>query len=159
MPREPHYAFCMSVWRRFDHGFPSLPTTNVEGRLPIFRDQAAARLMVETICDISAEEPFDLVAYVVMPDHLHLVAWPRSPVTTGRVMKMIKGRFARQYQVSRSSRGPFWQSRYHEQALQTDEALWQAIEYVHHNPVAAGLAQNPADYLWSSARSPSQVKT
>jgi len=69
-------------------------------------------------------------------------------------MKMIKGRFARQYQGRRGQRGALWQSRYHEEALQTDEALWAAVEYVHHNPVAAGLVSNPAEYPWSSAGRP-----
>jgi putative transposase len=141
----------MSIWRRFDHGFPSLLTTNVEGRRPIFRDRAAARFLVEVIHEIAAEEAFQLIAYVVMPDHLHLVAWPRPPVTAGRVMKMIKGRFARRYQAERGQRGAFWQSRYHEEALQSDEALWAAVEYVHHNPVVAGLAENSIEYPWSSA--------
>ena len=144
----------MSIWRRFNHAFPSLLTTNIQERRPIFRHEAAAKLLVEVIKDVSAEEPFELLAYVVMPDHFHLVAWPQPPVTTGRLMKMIKGRFARQYQAERGHRGALWQSRYHEQALQTDEALCQAVEYVHRNPVAAGLAQNPAGYQWSSARSP-----
>lgn len=144
----------MSIWRRFDHGFPSLLTTNVNGRRPALLERSAARLLVDVIHQVSAEEPFQLIAYVVMPDHLHLVAWPQLPITTGRVMKMIKGRFAREYQASRSGKGPFWQSRYHEVALQTDEALWAAVEYVHQNPVAAGLVQQPEDWPWSSARLP-----
>lgn len=144
----------MSVWRRFDHGFPSLLTTNVDGRRPAFRDASAARHLVEVIKQIAAEERFQLLAYVVMPDHFHLIAWPQGNTTTCRVMKMIKGRFAREHQVSRAKSGSFWQSRYHEEALQSEEALWSAVEYVHYNPVVAGLVEDPRDYPWSSARRP-----
>ena len=144
----------MSIWRRFDHGFPSLLTTNVRARRPVFGDVTAARHVMKVIQEIAEQEPFELLAFVVMPDHLHLVAWPRPPVTTGRVMKMIKGRFAREYQAERGQRGPFWQERYHEEALTTDEAVLRAVEYVHHNPVEAGLVQSPVDWPWSSASLP-----
>jgi REP element-mobilizing transposase RayT len=143
----------MSIWRRFDHGYPALLTTNVEDRRPVFRDPTAARHLFEVIEQIRAEERFDLLAYVIMPDHLHLIARPHADVTTSRIMKMIKGRFARQHQAPTRRRGPFWQSRFHEKALTTDEALWTAVRYVHQNPVQAGIASSPSVYPWSSANS------
>ena len=145
----------MSVWRRFDgHGFPSLLTTNVEGRRPTFRNPAAAKHLVEVIRQVEIEEAFNLIAYVVMPDHMHLVVWLPPSLSSGRVMKMIKGRFAREYQAKGGKKGSFWQSRYHEKALRCDEELSAAVEYVHHNPVAAGLTVEPATYRWSSAGLP-----
>ena len=145
----------MSVWCRFDgHGFPCLLTTNVEGRRPAFRDASAAHRLVGIIRAVAAEERFQLIAYVVMPDHLHIVARTPPGLTTGRIMKVVKGGFAREYQASRGEKGSFWQSRYHEKALRSEEALWAAVEYVHYNPVAAGLVRVPAEYPWSSAGLP-----
>ena len=96
----------MSVWRRFDgHGFPSLLTTNVEGRRPTFRNPAAAKHLVEVIRQVEIEEAVNLIAYVVMPDHMHLVVWLPPSLSSGRVMKMIKGRFAREYQAKGGEEG------------------------------------------------------
>jgi REP element-mobilizing transposase RayT len=104
---------------------------------------------------IQAEEGFQLLAYVIMPDHLHLVVSLPAHLTTTRVMKMIKGRFARLYNERAGARGPFWQDRFHEEALQSEEQLWTAIQYVVYNPVKAGVVQRPEDYRWSSAGHPS----
>jgi REP element-mobilizing transposase RayT len=57
---------------------------------------------------IQAEEGFQLLAYVIMPDHLHLVVSLPAHLTTTRVMKMIKGRFARLYNERAGVRSPFW---------------------------------------------------
>ncbi len=107
----------MSIWRRFDHGLPSLLTPNVEGRRPVFRDPAAARHLARVIHEVQGEERFNLLAWVIMPDHLHLVAWPPPGTAPGRVMKSIKGRYAREHQAPTNQRGAFWQSRYHEKSI------------------------------------------
>jgi putative transposase len=66
-------------------------------------------------------------------------------------MQLLKGRFARRYNQLDGRSGGLWQSRYHERTLLGDDALSNAIEYVHHNPVVAGLVEQPEKYAWSSA--------
>ncbi|MDO8616242.1 MAG: transposase [Dehalococcoidia bacterium] len=142
----------MSVWRRFEgHGYPSLVTTNVAERRPIFRSPDAAATLLETIAGVRPQEGIDLLAWVIMPDHLHLVLQLPPGVRLGRVMQLIKGRFAHRYNRSRLGAGPVWQSRYHERGLRSGEELVAAIHYVHYNPVVAGLAREPEAYVWSSA--------
>src|SRR5438132_1334564 len=124
----------MSIWRRFsDHGFPSLLTTNVEGRHPIFRDRLAAEMLMEVISEVQLEEQFTLHSYVVMPDHVHLVITVPIGRSLGRVVQLIKGRFAWRYNRSRGDTGKVWQDRYHEAALRSEREFASAVEYVHGN--------------------------
>ena len=84
----------MSVWRRFDHhGFTSLITTNVESRSPVFASTQVARLMLRVIGEVRHETRVRLLAFVIMPDHVHLVLATPPPLRLGRVMQLIKGRF------------------------------------------------------------------
>ena len=143
----------MSVWRRYPgHGFPSLVTTNTAQQRPIFRDREAAGELLRVITEVRTEEHVDLHAYVIMPDHLHLVLSVQRKTSLGRVLQLIKGRFAWRYNRSRSRSGKVWQERYHEKALRDEAALLRALEYVEDNPVTGGLAERPEDYEWSSAR-------
>jgi putative transposase len=149
----------MSIWRRFPgHGFPSLLTTNVESRHPIFRNRLAAEMLIEVISEVQLEEQFTLHSYVVMPDHVHLVITVPIGRSQGRVVQLIKGRFAWRYNRSRGDTGKVWQDRYHERALRSEREFASAVEYVHGNPVVAGLAKEIIEYPWSSAFQPHPVR-
>src|SRR3990170_8766876 len=120
----------MSVYRRFDtEGYPSLVTTNAANRRPVFHSDAAAALLIEIIYEVRRETAFPLLAFVVMPDHIHLVLSPSSVDSLAKIMQLVKGRFfARRYHSESGDRGSLWQSRYHEQALRAERELFDAIE-------------------------------
>jgi len=142
----------MSVWKRFhSHGLPSLVTTNLQHRRPFLSDRQPVEMLLAVIAEVRRETGFRLLAYVVMPDHMHMVVTLSKEIRLGRVMQLIKGRFSNRYNESVGSRGRVWQERYHERALRTERDLFAAIEYVHMNPVEAGLADDAASYVWSSA--------
>lgn len=143
----------MSIYRRFaGHDAPSLITTNVAKRQPLFADSNAARALTLALAEAAAETKATVLAYVVMPDHLHLVLGPNERTSHGRFMRHLKGRFAHRWNRTHNRSGAVWQARFHEKALRTEKALIAAVDYVHHNPVAAGLVDRPEDYPWSSAR-------
>ena len=143
----------MSVHRRYEgHGLPTLVTSNVEGRRPLFQSATAVRMLLEVMGEVRRDTGFELNAWVVMPDHIHFVMRVPDTSKLGRVMQLIKGRFAYRYSKFNGSCGTTWQSRYHGRVLQSQRALNAAIEYVHANPVVAGLASYPEEFQWSSAR-------
>jgi len=147
----------MSVWKRFHgHGLPSLITTNVTDRRPIFASRPAAEMLLQVIDEVRRETGFKLLAFVIMPDHMHLVLALAGQTICGRVMQLIKGRFANRYNRSAGQTGRLWQERYHERALRSERELVAAIEYVHQNPVKAGMVRDAECFLWSSAN-PTQV--
>ena len=150
----------MSMYLRFDaEHLPSLITTNTHHRHPIFTSAAPCELLLRTIYNARSELSFHLLAFTIMPDHLHLILVP-APDGLSRAMQVIKGRFARAYNRHVGGTGAVWQSRYHERTLRNEEALFRAIEYVHQNPVAAHLSSEPQAYRWSSAggRHPTDVE-
>jgi REP element-mobilizing transposase RayT len=88
-------------------------------------------------------------AYVIMPDHAHLL------IRTDRlsaVMQMFKGRSAHIINDVSSRRGSLWQPGYWELGIRDEPTFWQKVEYIHFNPVKAGIVRYPEDYPWSSAR-------
>lgn len=125
---------------------------------------------VEAIEDARCRLDYDLWAYVFMPDHLHLVVFPRQRSYSGSAfLKLVKepvSRRAMQFlkEVSpewlarlRVPRGRkvehhFWQpGRGHDRNINCPRTLQMMIDYVHHNPVRAGLVVRAEDWKWSSA--------
>ncbi len=141
----------MSLYRRFPTDkLPSFVTTNTHGRCPIFESESACELFIRTLYEVQEEAGFQLLGFSVMPDHVHLILATETD-ELGRLMQLIKGRFARLYNQTAGRTGAVWQGRFHERRLRTETALLSAIEYVDQNPVAARLAGSAEDYRWSSA--------
>ena len=108
--------------------------------------RTAASALLRVIAEVRHETRFKLLAFVVMPDHIHLVLAMPPRVKVSRVMQLIKGRFANRYDVAAGRAGALWQTSYHERALRSERDLVAAIEYVHNNPVRAGLASQAESF-------------
>lgn len=93
---------------------------------------------------------YELGAYVVMPNHVHLLARPlvAAPVA----MKGLKGVTARRAnQILGRTGQPFWQHESYDHWVR-DAGEWERIrQYIEANPVKAGLCASPAQWRWSSA--------
>ena len=130
---------------------PYFVTAVTKDRRPIFRDDRAAELMVTDLRLLRDELGFSLVAYVVMPDHVHLLVVPGEGSGVSRIMQLIKGRFARSWNKAIGSAGSVWQPRFFESVVRTETQLVRWIEYIQCNPVEARLVQAPEDYPYCSA--------
>jgi len=93
---------------------------------------------------------FLLNAWVFLPDHWHAIFYPDSPLTISDVMETIKVSSTRQMNRGRGESGPLWQGRFFDRALRTVKEYHEALEYIHWNPVKAGLVARPEDWRWSS---------
>ncbi len=94
---------------------------------------------------------FRLRAWIVMPNHVHLVVdvWdlPLAKLVFG-----WKGASSREANRLLLRRGPFWQQDYYDTLIRDDAHLKRAIRYAEHNPVKAFLTKGARDWKWSSAR-------
>jgi len=91
-----------------------------------------------------------LHAWVVMPNHVHMLATPRTDVS--RFMRRLKGYTARQANRLLTRTGQtFWQEESYDHLVRTAEESRRIEGYILNNPVKAGLAPTPEDYRWSSA--------
>jgi putative transposase len=93
---------------------------------------------------------YALVAFCVIPNHLHLVVDPKEPVP--RLTKSIKGFTARAANKILGRTGePFWQDETYDHWIRNEEERYKVIRYVEANPVTAGLVEAIEDWPWSSA--------
>jgi REP-associated tyrosine transposase len=93
---------------------------------------------------------YDPHAYVIMPNHVHLLITPTIPLP--KLMQAIKGRSAREAnRLIGVSGKPFWQQESYDHLVRNPEEFRRIERYIENNPVKAGLAPTPEKYRWSSA--------
>jgi putative transposase len=93
---------------------------------------------------------YNLLAHVVMPNHVHLLVEPSVPVA--RITRGIKGVSARDANVLLDRVGKsFWQPESFDHWIRNGASLERTIFYIENNPVRARLAKRAEDWKWSSA--------
>jgi REP element-mobilizing transposase RayT len=114
-------------------------------------DTRIARQVVEAIRSGQSQKRFyELHAWVVMPNHVHLLILPQ--VSLPQITHWIKGRTARESNLLLGRGGePFWQHESYDHWVRNERELQRIGAYIEENPVAAGLAATPEDWPWSSA--------
>jgi len=95
--------------------------------------------------------PYFLTAWVFLPDHWHAICAPRYPLTISVAIKSIKMSSMILINRGRGEPGELWQGRFFDRALRTVEEYNEKVEYIHLNPVKAGLVRSAQDWRWSSA--------
>ncbi|MBN1794261.1 MAG: transposase [Candidatus Omnitrophica bacterium] len=125
-------------------------TTNTKGRIEIFREPKNCDLLLITIEYFKRVLDCKVYGFCVMPDHCHLAIHPFGRYTFSYIMKMIKGSFARRLNKSRDTQGTIWQRKFYEVCILTNFDLINRLEYMHNNPVKAGLVKTPEQYPYSS---------
>lgn len=140
--------------------FPYLLTTVVRGRAEFFKEVQWAGELAEIIIRACTLHRFALLAYVIMPDHLHLIIYPnqaqasvpaqvvqmnragrdaRARGGVDKLMHSIKSYFAHQVFELQPGTVFAWQPRFNSRVLNTSERLHTAVEYLRANAVRAGL--------------------
>jgi len=94
---------------------------------------------------------FDIIAYCLMSNHVHMVGIPRKSNSIARTIQILHTRHTQTINREKDWKGHLWHSRYFSTPLD-DKHLWAAIRYVEQNPLRAGIIARAEDYLWSSAR-------
>ncbi|MGA2725842.1 MAG: transposase [Bryobacteraceae bacterium] len=114
-------------------------------------DTRVARQIVEAIrTGESRKEFYELQAWVVMPNHVHMLILPH--VALSQITHWIKGRTAREANLLLGRTGePFWQDESHDHWVRNEREFHRIVAYIEENPVSAGLAARPEDWPWSSA--------
>jgi REP element-mobilizing transposase RayT len=116
------------------------------------RDTRIAQMVTNTILHGESERQFyQLRAWVVMPNHVHVLLRPKTPLSV--ITRWLKGSTARQANLVLGRTGKaFWQNESFDHRVRTELELDRIVRYVEHNPVSARLANTPRDWAWSSAR-------
>jgi putative transposase len=132
-------------------------------RQELFASPEVRVLLMDTVDEVKKFHPFEMIAYCVMEDHVHLL-WqmPMDDANYSMRIGLIKRRFSRKFvarygqilprtesQLKRQEMA-IWQRRYWEHMIRDEQDLEQHIAYIHFNPVKHGLVNRVRDWDCSS---------
>lgn len=127
-------------------------------RQPLFVDADIVHDLVLQIRHSCAERRFALLAYVFMPDHLHMLLEGLAAEANFRAaMTLMRQRATIAFHQHR--RAILWQHGYYERVLRSDEASESVARYIIANPVRAGLVERPDEYPYSYCWQPLEFGT
>ncbi len=120
----------------------------------ILRDQRIARIVVDAWTYFDGKR-YELVAYVVMPNHVHVLIKTYEGCPLSKVIHSWKSFTAHAINehlktCGRDAHAPMWQNDYFDRFIRDDRHFAQAITYIHENPVKAGLCGHAGEWPWSS---------
>jgi putative transposase len=116
----------------------------------LFSEQAYADVMQSALRFFDRDR-YDLQAWCVMPNHVHVVLVTSPDVLLGTTIKSWKRFVSRQINEVRGTTGSVFASDYFDRFIRNVKQAETALHYVEANPVKAGIVQNASDYHWSSA--------
>lgn len=122
---------------------------NLRPRVKPFRD-CEYLLMIEVLEASRRRLKFLLCGYVLMPDHCHVLIWPRHALLISQVLHDVKNVSALRLHAVRGSEGPLWQHQFWDRFVRNATEFNARLEYMHMNPVRKGLVKRPQDWRWSS---------
>ncbi len=95
---------------------------------------------------------YRLLAWCIMPNHVHVLIEPAEGVPLARILHAWKSFTAKRINRLLGRSGQLWQRAYYDRYIRNDHHLAAVIRYIHQNPVKAGLAATPEAWRFSSAR-------
>jgi putative transposase len=111
--------------------------------------QTERDLVLNALAETRITHRFLLFGYVIMPEHVHAVLAVISGSLSG-VMHQWKRSSASSIQKARGERGPLWQARYFDFICRRTRDVGNKLEYIHQNPVVAGLVRCADEWRWTS---------
>lgn len=113
--------------------------------------QSQIAKIVADVLQFHARRRFDLLAWVVMPNHVHAVVHPLPGFTLSQILKGWKGYAAHEANRILQRTGAFWQGESYDHLVRDDEDMYRCCLYTTMNPVNARLCACPENWPWSSA--------
>jgi putative transposase len=117
-----------------------------------FRDDKDRHVFLTYLREALAENDCALCAFVLMTNHVHLLATPRREGAVPAMMQSLGTRYVRYFNATHERTGPLFGGRYWASLIETERYLLAAMRYIELNPVRARLVDRPGRYPWSSHR-------
>ena len=126
-------------------------TQRASGSELLFQEEDDYLEMLARLKQISHTYDFEFIAFVLMPNHIHLLSH-QNEANLHEAMRDLFSNYARRHNKKYERKGHLFGGRYR-QAVCLDESYFIAVSlYIHLNPVRAGLVLQPREYRWSSCR-------
>ncbi|MEE9311475.1 MAG: transposase [Planctomycetota bacterium] len=143
MPRRKRHAPGDTVYHVINRG---------NGRAEVFHKDDDYAAFIKILSLAAERHNMRILAYCLMPNHFHLVLWPRGDSDLSAFMQWLTTCHVRRYHKYYKSSGHVWQGRYKSFPIQDNKHLLTVLKYVERNPVRAKLVQKSQDWKYSSAR-------
>jgi putative transposase len=131
-------------------GYPHHVIQRGNNRQAIFACAADYRVMLDLLEEKSKKFDVLVHAYVLMSNHLHLLATPQAADGLPKMMQAVGRSYVRYFNDTQKRSGTLWEGRYKSTVIQAARYLLACMVYIDLNPVRAGLVMQPQDYPWSS---------
>jgi REP-associated tyrosine transposase len=126
--------------------------TRGNARATVFHSDVDYGSMTRLMVDAQAIVRVELLAWCLMPNHMHLVIRPARNGDLSRWMHWLLTTHVQEHRVRHRTTGHIWQGRYKAFPIQTDTHFLTVLRYVERNPVRAGLTRRAIEWKWSSVR-------
>jgi putative transposase len=167
MPRLRHF---------YEQNHYHFLTKSTYRRARIFDSDRFKQRFIQCLGDLRTELGFKIFAYVLMPEHFHLLISAAPAANPSQIMQKLTertarfmlrnlreniafpwcekmlGRFGLPSTVHHHAHHRVWNRRGYDLNIYTDKMQNEKIDYIHNNPVARGLVDHPGDWRWSSWR-------
>lgn len=138
--------------RLFVPGLPQIVTLRGNNRCTVFHDETDCLAWLGWLREALRETGVKLHAWVLMPDHLHLLVSAPDGAATGRLLQHLGRRYVRWFNQRHQRSGTLWEGRYRSTVVEPATFLLPCYRYIESNPVRSGLVTEPGFYRWSSCR-------
>ena len=149
MPRKPRFFL------------PDIPVHIVQrghSREAVFFEDGDYRSYLDWLAE--AAERFDCAvhAYVLMTNHIHILATPRKSDSVSRLMQYVGRQYVPYINYIYGTSGSIWEGRFKASLIHDEQYLLTCMRYIELNPVRANMTAGPGQYRWSSYRANAQGK-
>jgi putative transposase len=131
-------------------GYPHHIIQRGNNRQPIFASQEDYQTLLHLLLESAQKFKLTIHAYVLMPNHFHLLSTPETADGLPQMMQAVGRRYVRWFNDAQGRSGTLWEGRYKSTVIDADKYLLTCMAYLDLNPVRAGLVEQAADHVWSS---------
>jgi putative transposase len=143
MPRHARVKLAGQPWHVIQRGV---------NRCPCFVGPGDRLHYLSLLTTFAARHGCHVHAYVLMPNHVHLLLTPADEDGVSRMMKCIGERYVPAFNRSHGRTGTLWEGRFRSNGVDSLNYLFTCQRYIELNPVRAALVRHPRDFEWSSYR-------
>ena len=149
MPRKPRFFL------------PDIPAHIVQrghSREPVFFEDDDYIAYLTSLTEAADRYECAIHAYVLMTNHIHILATPKDKQGISRTMQYIGRHYVPYINDTYGTSGSLWEGRYKASLIHDEQYLLTCMRYIELNPVRVNMTKTPAQYRWSSYRANAQGK-
>ncbi len=116
----------------------------------ILKEDRNKELFLESLQKHKERFQFKVYGMVIMDNHVHLIIEAGQFSNISKIMHAVLLSFSVKYRKQNKYTGYVWQGRFKSNLIEEDHYIFECLNYIHNNPVKAGMCESVDQYLWSS---------